>query len=64
MTWQRVRIKIVSHPWLEVGKVYEAERDENGWYYVRTEDTGYGVSGTVFPDEAEEVADGTSTIRR
>ena len=49
MTWQRVRIRIVSHPRLEVGKVYEAEKDESGWYFIDGD--------TVFPDEAEEVPD-------
>ena len=51
MTWQRVRIRILAHPRLEVGKEYEAERDENGWYFVDGD--------TVFPDEAEEVKDGS-----
>lgn len=49
--WTKVRIRIVSHPRLEVGKVYLAERDENGWYFIEGE--------TVFPDEAEEVPDET-----
>jgi len=61
MTWQRCKIRIVSHPRLEAGKVYEAERDENGWYYIRGLPAGENTEGsaTVFPEEAEEVPDGT-----
>ena len=59
MTWQKVRIRILEHPRLEVGKEYEAERDENGWYYIRGLPVGENIEGsaTVFPDEAEEVKD-------
>jgi len=29
MTWQKVRIRILEHPMLEVGKEYEAEEVED-----------------------------------
>jgi hypothetical protein len=59
MTWQKVRIRILEHPMLEVGKEYEAERDESGNYYVPPQ-YGYGYD-TVFSWEAEEVEDAIPT---
>ncbi len=56
--WTKVRIRIVSHPRLLVGVVYEASRDENGNYYV--EDLETGINETVWESEAEEVADGAA----
>jgi len=52
MTWQRVRIRILAHPRLEVGKEYEAERDDEENYYVPPQ-YGHGYD-TVFKWEAEE----------
>jgi len=55
MTWQRVRIRILAHPRLEVGKEYEAERDDEENYYVPPQ-YGHGYD-TVFKWEAAEVKD-------
>ena len=50
-----------SHPRLEVGKLYEVEKDESGWYFAdlnpQDRDLYYVEGDAVFPDEAEEVPD-------